>query len=106
MKELDLKQVLRETGSKEWNESIDSRLEQMRGYLAQEAWTKGITPYLSALVGNLLRKFLKEGGDAEYMRGYIAALELVLALPVSVEGQIQREQNKGKSGGPTKYTDA
>ncbi len=107
--ELDLAEVLAKTGSEEWQTAIASRLELMHGYLAQEAWTKGVTPYLSAIVGSGLRKFLRgksTQADADYLRGFVAALELVLALPASVEGQINREESKGKQSGPTRYTDA
>lgn len=101
--ELDIREVLAKTGTKEWNESIASRLELMHGYLAQEAWTKGINPYLSAVVGNGIRKFLREKStqsDADYLRGFVAGLELVLALPASIEGQISREEDKKKAGPP------
>ena|SRR5271165_6682756 len=97
-KELDLAEVLAKTGSEEWNNSIASRLEVMRGYLSQEAWQKGIRPFLLAIVGNGLRKFLREGGNSDYLRGFIAAIEMVLSIPASVDGQIQRESDKQKAG--------
>ena len=102
-KELDLAEVLAKTGSEEWNTSISCRLEAMKGFLAQEQWTKGITPYLSAIIGSGIRKFLRAKStqqDSDYLRGFVAALEIVLALPASVEGQIQSEEDRKKAGPP------
>lgn len=101
--ELDLAEVLAKTGTEEWETAIAVRLEVMRGYLAQEPWQKGIVPYLSAIVGNGLRKFLRgksTQSDADYLRGFVAGLELVLSLPASVDGQITRTEKEGKPGAP------
>jgi hypothetical protein len=99
-KDIDLAEVLEKTGSDEWNTAISSRLEPMRSFFLGEQWQKGINPFLRAVLGNGLRKFLREGGNADYLRGFIAALEMVLALPASVEAQIQREAGKKKTGTP------
>ncbi len=106
--EIDLAGVLANAGSEEWNNCIASRLEVMRGYLAQEAWQKGISVYLRAKLGELLGTFLRKGGTkeyrdagaADYLRGYAAAVEFLLSLPASVDGQIQREADKKKAGPP------
>ncbi len=106
--ELDLAEVLARTGSKEWNECFSSRLEAMRGYLAQEAWEKGIAVYLRAKLGYLIALWIRDGGKqeyrdsgaADYLRGYAAAVEYLLALPASIDGQIDRQEEGKKTGAP------
>jgi hypothetical protein len=107
-RELDLSEVLAKTLTDEWQKCISGRLEVMRGYLAQEAWQKGIAPYLSASMGACLRQFMRNGGKpeyrmsggADYMRGFIAAIEILLSLPASVEAQIAQEEKKVDAGRP------
>jgi hypothetical protein len=107
-RELDFSEVLANTMKDEWQKSISGRLEVMRGYLAQEAWQKGIAPYLSATLGSCLRQFMRNGGKPEYrmaggsdyMRGFVAAIELLLSLPASVDAQIEQEEKKTESSGP------
>jgi hypothetical protein len=103
-KDIDIVEALVRASSEEWITCIASRLEVMKGYLAQEPWSKGVDPYLRALLGNQLKKFLKEGGNADYVRGFSSALQLMIALPSSVDEQIKREEQKGKSTGPQPYT--
>jgi hypothetical protein len=96
-KALDFAEILMESGTKEWNEAIASRLEPMRAYLSQDEWKKGASIYFKALIGSGITKFLKQKGeprDADYLRGFVAALEIVLSLPASIEAQILAEQNK------------
>jgi hypothetical protein len=96
MKDLDIVEILQQSGSEEWQEAISSRLEPMRAYLSQDEWTKGVSVYLRASIGAALTKWLAQRGkneDADYLKGYIAALRVVLSLPSSVEAEIARVQS-------------
>jgi hypothetical protein len=97
----EILEILANTGSKDWNESLSSRLESVRGYLSQDEWTKGLSPYLRATMGHAMLKMLGESlpHDANnYLRGFIAALKMVVSLPQSVESQIKQEVDKTNSG--------
>ena len=96
-------ELLAGTGSKEWNECISTRLESVDAHLHQDAWTKGIGIYLRALQGGAVAKLLNQEVPADavgYLRGFAAALRVVICLPQSVSAQIEQEQNKSEKKGP------
>ena len=108
MKKVDLTgeeiiEILLKTGTKEWNESISTRLESVRSFLDHDEWTKGISPFLRAVMGNGIAKLLSENCQPDaynYTRGFIAGLRMVTSLPTSIEAQIQQADAKSKSGKP------
>jgi len=99
----DAVELMSGVGTKEWNEAIAKRLEPLRAYLDSDEWKKGVSIYLKGVQGASLIKMLNEGLPPDgynYLRGFIAALRLVICLPQSIEGQIEREQNKTTKGVP------
>lgn len=105
----EVAECLAGVGTKEWNESLSKRLESLRAYLDADEWKKGVSVYLKAVQAGSMAKLLNEQMSQDgyqYMRGFIAALRLVICLPQSIEGQIQNEQNskeKGISAGNAGY---
>jgi hypothetical protein len=97
-KELDFVEILEKGGSEEWNTALSGHLEAVKGWLAQDAW-KHVQTYLKAVAAAGIDKLLKEGGNLDYMRGFITALRLVLALPSSVKGQLDLQDEKQKRAG-------
>lgn len=92
----DFIEILEKTSTMEWNEAIASRLHPVRAYLNQDEWKKGVSVYLRAVVGNALKKFMRDGKEPEYLRGFSTAILLVLALPKSVEAQIALEEQNAR----------
>ena len=100
----EIAECLAGVNTKEWNESISKRLEPLRAFLDADEWKKGISIYLRATQGTAMARLLNESMTHEgyqYLRGFIAALRLVICLPQSIEGQIQQEQNSKEKGIPT-----
>jgi len=99
-KDLDYAEILANSCTKEWQECIKCRLEPMRAYLSQDEWGKGLSIWMRALIGDGIRKIIRERQDqsnTDYLRGYVAALEQIIALPTAIEAQILAEQNKDSS---------
>lgn len=97
----EIVETLLKTGTKEWNESISSRLESLRSFMMTDEWQKGVSPYLRAAQGHAIIKLLGESlpQDANnYLRGLIAGLQLVVSLPATIEAEIQRQSKKPDSG--------
>lgn len=99
----EIVEILAGTGTKEWNEAISTRLSQVDNYLHQDTWTKALSVYFKTVQGNAIAKILNQSLPAEgvaYLRGFAAALRLVIALPRSVEAQIEQENKKDEKKGP------
>jgi hypothetical protein len=96
--EIDIAEILRKSSSKEWNAALSSRLELMYAYLGREEWSEGVSVFLRAVVGNQIKKFMAEGGNAEYVRGFYACAELILALPISVAKAMAKEESPKPQG--------
>jgi hypothetical protein len=98
--ELDFTELLDKVGTREWQECVVSRLEPLRAYLSQDEWQKGISIYLKASLAGALKSFLikkRDEADGNYLRGFAAALQLVIALPSSIEAQIQQQQAESQT---------
>lgn len=92
--EIDWVDLLSKSGSKEYNEAIASRLESMRAYLSHDEWTKGLSIYIKALLANSLKAMMDPKTSHEgvqYSRGFASALTILLNLPRSVEGEIEKQ---------------
>lgn len=87
--------------TKEWNESISSRLEPLSRFFSHAEWTNGVSVWLRALTGNALLKLMdaKTLEEVHYIRGFVAALKVVHSLPSSVEADIAKKETE-RSAGP------
>jgi hypothetical protein len=97
----DIVENLANAGSEEWSKALSSRLELLRGYLSQDEWTKGIAIYLRAIQGTAMQKMLGEALSHDtnnYTRGLIAALQIVISLPKTIEAAIEMESKKTDRG--------
>ncbi len=102
----EVAQLLSGVNTKEWNEAISTRLEDASAFLSQDVWVKGIDLYLRAVQGNAVAKILNEQVPPEgvhYLRGFAAALRIVLNLPRSIESQLNAPEKKGIPPGSAGY---
>ena len=95
--------ILSGTGTEEWNAALAKHLQIVQNMLALDAWTKAVDPYIRALQGEAVLKLLDAKTPPEginYLRGYAAALRLILCLPKSVDYQIEAQATRGEKGVP------
>jgi len=98
----DLTETLEKRSSKEWNEAIASRIVAVDNALNQDAWAKGIGPFLRSVQGHTILRLLNEQSTAEqvhFLRGFAAGLQVAISLPASVAAQIEKKDS-GKGGVP------
>lgn len=103
-----------EAGAKSWNECIKPRLESIRGWYTDGAWTAGVAPYLRNRL-NMYIDQLVQGNSTRtheqdrFMAGQIAMMKEILAMPEAVgraievidknkEQQEKLKKSIGKSG--------
>ena len=95
--------ILAGTGTKAWNEALAQNLQIAENLFALDAWQKALDPYLRSLQGEAVLKLLDGKTPLEginYLRGYAAAIRLVLCLPQSVKYQIEKEATREDKGVP------
>jgi hypothetical protein len=96
--EAPLVEVLNEIKTKAWNAAISPRLTALRAWYSGAEWKEGVSAYLNQQLLKR-REHLEERGndprDDQYIKGQIAMLKEILAIPVFIEQQIeQAEKNK------------
>ncbi len=95
--------ILAGTGTEAWNGALAKNLQIAANMFATDAWQKAIDPYLRSVQGESVLKMLDAKTPPEginYLRGYAAAIRLILCLPKSVDYQIEQEATKDTKGVP------
>jgi hypothetical protein len=87
-----------ESKTKQWNECISNRLEELRGWFTADSWTKGVRPYLNAILSDRREHMEKQDNEPksdQFIKGQIAMLKQIMAIPMVIDNQIaQIEANK------------
>jgi hypothetical protein len=98
--EFKIEDFLTKHGTKEANECLSSRLESLRAFFDNDEWKKGVSIHIQALIGDMMQTWLlkRTNVSEEFARGYCSALIRVLALPTTVENQINTEAANKKTG--------
>jgi hypothetical protein len=82
----------------EWNAAISPRLVALRAWFSGPEWKEGISVYLNKVLMHRrehLEKIDNDARDDQFIKGQIASLKEILAIPLFIEKQIaQAEQNK------------
>lgn len=90
--------VANDTKTAQWNEAISPRLTSLRAWFSGPEWKDGLRNYLNQVLMQRREHLEKMENDArgdQFIKGQIAAIKEVLAIPLFIEKQLeQAEKNK------------